>query len=455
MVLSDAILARLLARHPKIIDLGLDRMWRMLALLGGPEKRLPPVVHVAGTNGKGSTLACLRAILEAAGLRVHTYTSPHLVRFHERIRLASGPGSSEFISEAALSAVLEECERVNGSASITFFEITTAAALLTFARSPADYLLLEVGLGGRLDATNVIDRPKLSIITTIDFDHQKYLGDSIALIAREKAGILKTGVPAVIGREPDEALAEIRRVAADLGSLLSIAGEDWLAFEQQGRLVFQDDEGLLDLPRPSLHGRFQIDNAGLAIAAIRKLADRRIDEDAMAKGLRRVEWPARMQRLEAGSLTGLAGPGREVWIDGGHNPSGGAALAHSFAELEQRVPGPLVIVWGMLDTKDAHAFIRPFKGLVRSVVALAIPGEANAMAADELVHIAQSEGIAALAAGSIEEAVADAGSQAENARILITGSLYLAGRALALHGGEAMSVVSGTARLSTELKSND
>jgi dihydrofolate synthase/folylpolyglutamate synthase len=287
----------------------------------------------------------------------------------------------------------------------------------------------------------------LSIITTIDLDHQKYLGDSLALIAREKAGILKAGVPAVIGREPDEALAEIRRVAADLGSLLSIAGEDWLAFEQQGRLVFQDDEGLLDLPRPRLHGRFQIDNAGLAIAAIRKLADRRIDEDAMAEGLRRVEWPARMQRLEAGSLTGLAGPGRELWIDGGHNPSGGAALAHSFAELEQRAPRPLVIVWGMLDTKDARAFIRPFKGLVRSVVALAIPGEPNAMAADKLVHIAQSEGIAAQPAGSIEEAVYKAASRVDNARILITGSLYLAGRALAVHRGEAMSAVSGTARL--------
>ena len=445
MVMSDAILTRLLACHPRIIDLSLDRMWRILAALGNPEKRLPPVVHIAGTNGKGSTLACLRAIFEAAGLRVHAYTSPHLIRFHERIRLASGPSVSGFISEPALAAALEECERLNSGEPITFFEITTAAALLTFARLPADYLLLEVGLGGRLDATNVIDRPKLSIITTIDFDHQKHLGDSLALIAGEKAGILKAGVPAVVAHQPAEALATIKQVASDRDLPLSIAGEDWLAFEQQSRLVFQDGEGLLDLPRPRLHGRFQIDNAGLAIAAIRKLADRRIDEEAMAEGLRNVDWPARMQRLELGALTGFAGASGELWIDGGHNPSGAAALAHSFAELEQRAPRPLTLVWGMLDTKDARAFIRPFKGLVRTIVALAIPGEPNAVPADELVRIAHSEGIAAELAASIEEAVRKA-SRTENARILITGSLYLAGQVLALHRGETPSAVSGTAR---------
>ncbi|MDP9136974.1 MAG: bifunctional folylpolyglutamate synthase/dihydrofolate synthase [Pseudomonadota bacterium] len=446
MAMSDAILTRLLAGHPKVIDLSLDRMWRILARIGNPERRLPPVVHVAGTNGKGSTVACLRAILEASGLRVHAYTSPHLIRFHERIRLASGPGASEFISEPALAAVLEECERANGGAPVTFFEITTAAALLTFERLPADYLLLEVGLGGRLDATNVVDRPKLSIITTVDYDHQKYLGDSLALIAREKAGILKAGVPAVIAQQPAEALAAIKQVAADQGSPLSIAGEDWLAFEQQARLVYQDGDVLLDLPRPKLHGRFQIDNAGLAIAAIRKLADRRIGEEAMAEGLRKVDWPARMQRLEAGLLTTLAGGGGELWLDGGHNPSGGAALAHSLAELEQRAPRALVIVWGMLNTKDARAFIRPFKGLARAVVALTIPGEPNAMAADALVQLARSEGIDAEPAASIEDAVGKAASGTESARIVITGSLYLAGRVLALHRGETMSAVSGTAR---------
>ena len=446
MALSDAILTRLLAGHPKIIDLTLDRMWRILAGLGHPERRLPPVIHVAGTNGKGSTLACLRAILEASGLSVHAYTSPHLVRFHERIRLASGPGSSELISEAVLNAALEECEHAGGGEPITFFEITTAAAFLAFSRSPADYLLLEVGLGGRLDATNVIERPRLSILTPIDFDHQKYLGDSLAAIAREKAGILKKGAPAVIASQRAEALAEIRRVASGLGVALSLAGEDWLAFEQQGRLVFQDGEGLLDLPRPRLHGRFQIDNAGLAVAAVRKLADPRIDEEAIAQGLRRVEWPARMQRLEAGRLTEIAGEHDELWVDGGHNPSGAAAVAESVGELEHRAPRPLVIVWGMLDSKDARAFIRPFKGLALKVVALAIPGEPNAIAADELVQIAKSEGIAAEPAGSIEEAVDKAARSADPVRILITGSLYLAGRALALHRNETPSAVTGTTR---------
>ncbi len=286
MALSDAILTRLLDCHPKIIDLSLERMGRILALLGNPEQRQAPVVQVAGTNGKGSTVAFLRAMLEAAGRRVHTYTSPHLVRFHERIRLASGPGTSELISEPALTAVLEECEVINGGAPITFFEITTAAAFLAFSRIPADYLLLEVGLGGRLDATNVIDRPKLSVITTIGVDHQKYLGDTLTLIAREKAGILKRGVTGIIGHQPEEALAEIRRLASGLPAPLSVAGEDWLVSEQRGGLVFQDGEALLDLPKPRLGGRFQIDNAGVAIAATRRLADRAIDDAALARGLR-------------------------------------------------------------------------------------------------------------------------------------------------------------------------
>ncbi len=445
MALSDAILTRLLAFHPKIIDLSLERMWRILALLDNPEERLPPVVHVAGTNGKGSTIAFLRAILEAAGLRVHTYTSPHLVRFHERIRLASGQGSSELITEEALAAVLQECEQINGGAPITFFEITTAAAFLAFSRLPADYLLLEVGLGGRLDATNVIARPRLSVITTIGLDHQKHLGDTLTLIAREKAGILKKGIAAVIGHQPDEALAEIRRVASGLAAPLSVAGEDWLVSEQQGGLVYQDGEALLDLPKPRLSGRFQIDNAGLAIAATRQIANRAIDDVAMARGLRSAAWPARMQRLGSGLLTELAGRGAELWLDGGHNPLGGEALAESMAELARRSPKQLVIIWGMLDTKNARAFIHPFRALARSVVALAIPGEPGAMAADELVRIAQSEGIDACSAGSIEQAVRKAASLAPDARILIAGSLYLAGRVLALHGGERMSAVSGTA----------
>jgi dihydrofolate synthase/folylpolyglutamate synthase len=446
MAISDTILIRLLAGHPKIIDLSLERMRRLLAALGNPEQRLPPVVHVAGTNGKGSTVAFLRAILEAANLKVHAYTSPHLVRFHERIRLATAPGVSEFISERVLAATLTECERRNAGSPITFFEITTAAAMLAFSRSPADYLLMEVGLGGRLDATNVVERPKLTIITTVDLDHQKHLGDSLTAITREKAGILKAGVPAVIGPQNEQALAEIRHVAAELRAPLSIAGEHWLAFEQHGRLVFQDGDGLLDLPRPKLHGRFQIDNAGIAIAAIRALGDARIDDDAMAAGLSRVEWPARMQRLEAGRLTELAGPGQEIWLDGGHNPAGARALAESMAEVERRSSKPLIVIWGMLDTKDARAFILPFKGLACLVIALAIPGEPHAISADELVRIARTEGIAAAPAQSLEEAVHAAARSIENARILIAGSLYLAGQVLALHRDHQPSAVSGTAR---------
>jgi dihydrofolate synthase/folylpolyglutamate synthase len=445
MAISDAILTRLLARHPKIIDLSLDRVRHLLARIGHPERCLPPVIHIAGTNGKGSTLAFLRAILEAARLRVHAYTSPHLVRFHERVRLATGPGSSAFISEPALTAVLEECEEAGGDAPITFFEITTAAAFLAFGHSPADYLLLEVGLGGRLDATNVVDQPRLSILTPIDLDHQMYLGDTLTLIAREKSGILKPGTTAVIGSQREEALDVIRRVASEVGAPLSIAGEHWLAFEQRGRLVFQNGEGLLDLPKPKLPGRFQIDNAGLAVAAVRTLADRRIDEDAMAQGLSRVEWPARMHCLEPGRLTSLA-PDSEMWLDGGHNPAGAAAVAASFVELAERSPKPLALVWGMLASKDAKAFIRSFRDIARLVVAVAIPGEPNAVPASELADIARSEGIAAQSAESIEVAVAKAAAVATRGRILITGSLYLAGRVLAIHRSETMSAVTGATR---------
>jgi dihydrofolate synthase / folylpolyglutamate synthase len=268
VALSDAILTRLLSLHPKIIDLSLDRMHSILGKLGHPEQHLPPVIHVAGTNGKGSTVAYLRHIMEAAGLKVHTYTSPHLVKFHERIRVAG-----ELIAESDLTVLLEECEQANAQEPITFFEITTAAAFLAYSRTPADYLILEVGLGGRLDATNVIDKPALCVITTIDYDHQQYLGDTLSLIAHEKAGILKRGCPAIIGVQPDEARAEIERVAERVRAPAAIAGQDWQAYEQHGRLVFQDENGLLDLPLPQLKGRHQIDNAGNAIAAVRKLDD--------------------------------------------------------------------------------------------------------------------------------------------------------------------------------------
>ena len=304
---SDAILMRLLALHPKIIDLSLVRMERLLSRLGNPEQKLPRVIHIAGTNGKGSTLAFMRAMMEAAGLKVHAYVSPHLVRFHERIRLAG-----DLISEPELVALLEECETANGPEPITFFEITTAAAFLAFSRRPADYLLLEVGLGGRLDATNVIDKPAVSVITSIGLDHQQYLGDTIKEIAREKAGILKRSCVGVLGANSPEVREEIERVATGVGTPLKISGQEWQAYTQHGRLVFQDEDGLLDLPLPALAGPHQIDNAGNAIAALRVLNDSRVTEEAIAEGLRNVSWPARMQKLGAGHLREFVSQGTEI-----------------------------------------------------------------------------------------------------------------------------------------------
>jgi dihydrofolate synthase/folylpolyglutamate synthase len=441
LALSDAILTRLLALHPKIIDLDLGRMWRILARLGDPHKRLPPVIHVAGTNGKGSTIAYLRHIMEAASLRVQAYTSPHLVRFHERIRICGS-----LIDEEELAELLEECEAVNGAEPITFFEITTAAAFLAFSRASADYLLLEVGLGGRLDATNVIERPAACIITAIDYDHQQYLGDTLSLIAREKAGILKRGCPAVVGLEPDEARAEIERVAARVGVPLAIAGQDWQSFEQHGRLVFQDENGLLDLPLPQLRGRHQIDNAGNALAAIRLLGDPRIAEPHIAAGLRSAIWPARMQRLGPGRLLALVAADSELWLDGGHNPSAAKVLAQAFSELNERHSRPLVLIWGMLNTKDVAGFIACFQGVAGRVIALRIAGEENAVEAEELATAARRHGLPAETAASLETALAQAALVVPAPRILICGSLYLAGRVLAANEGETTSQVTGTGR---------
>ncbi len=441
MALSDAILTRLLSLHPKIIDLSLGRMHAILGKLGNPQRKLPPVIHVAGTNGKGSTVSYLRHIMEAAGLKVHAYTSPHLVKFHERIRVAG-----ELISEADLSALLEECEAANAQEPITFFEITTAAAFLAFSRTPADYLILEVGLGGRLDATNVTDNPALSIITTIDYDHQQYLGDTLTLIAHEKAGILKCGRPAIIGVQPDEARAEIARVGERVRAQLHIAGQDWQAYEQHGRLVFQDEAGLLDLPLPQLKGRHQIDNAGNAIAAVRCLADPRISERHVAEGLKATSWPARMQKLGPGALSALVPAEAELWLDGGHNPSAGRVLAQAFSELNDRHSRPLVMIWGMLNTKDVGSFIGCFAGVASRVVTMTIPDEENAVGAEALAEAARAHGLAAETAQSLEAALRQASLTVPAPRILICGSLYLAGRVLAAHGKEDMTRVSGAGR---------
>ncbi len=430
----DAIVARLLSLHPKRIDLSLDRMLRLLARLGHPERRLPPVIHVAGTNGKGSTIAFLRAMLEAIGRSVHVYTSPNLVRVNERFRLGR-PDGGVLVSDAELAEVLAACERANAGAPITVFEITTAAGLVLFARHPADMLLLEVGLGGRLDATNVVERPTATVITSVSLDHVEYLGDSIVKIAAEKAGILKPGVAAVIAPQTDEARGVIERQAARLGAPLMAAGEHWLVSQEHGRLVYQDEHGLLDLPRPRLFGRHQLDNAGAAIAALRSLADPAIVAAAFEAGLLKVDWPARLQRLTAGRLLPLIAEGGELWLDGAHNPEGGRAVAAAIADMEERVPRPLVLVVGMLATKDLEGFLRNFTGLARRLVAVAIHQE-KVLPPEAIANAARRIGIPADIGDGIEPAL---GSIARldleaSPRILITGSLYLAGEALALNG---------------------
>src|SRR5712672_3367214 len=398
----DAILARLLALHPKRIDLSLDRMWRILDALGHPERRLPPVIHVAGTNGKGSTVAFMRAMLEAAGKSVHVYTSPNLVRINERFRLGR-PGGGVLVGDDELGQTLADCERLNGDAPITVFEIETAAALLLFARHPADVLLLEVGLGGRLDATNVVERPLASVITPVSVDHVEFLGDTLEKIANEKAAILRRGVPAVIARQTEGPLSVIAARAGEVGAPLHVAGQDWVAGEERGRLVYQDTDGLLDLPPPRLFGRHQFDNAGTAIAALRA-AGLRLPVSAIERGLTRAEWPARLQRLTTGKLVSLAPAGAELWLDGGHNADGGRAIAAALGDLEERVSRPLVLIVGMLSTKDRDGFLNNFPGLVRRVFGVPIHQDKGVPVA-EITEAARQAGMPADASESIEDAL--------------------------------------------------
>ena len=429
----SAIHARLLALHPKRIDLSLGRIQRLLAALGHPERHLPPLIHVAGTNGKGSTVAFARAILEAAGKRAHVYTSPNLVRLNERFRIAR-TGVGKFVEDDELADVLSECEAKNGDAPITVFEIETAAAFLLFTRHPADFLLLEVGLGGRLDATNVMDKPLASVITRVSLDHRDFLGDTIESIAAEKAGILKPGVPAVIASQTRQALAVIERQAARVKAPLSIAGENWTATEERGRLVYQDDDGLLDLPAPRLYGRHQFENAGTAIATLR-VGGLKLPPAAFEQGMLRVDWPARMQRLSQGRLAPLLPAESELWLDGGHNADGGRAIAAALADLEERVSRPLILIVGMLSTKDAEGFLRNFTGLARRVVTVPIHQD-KALPPAALADIARGIGIPALARDDVESALVTIGKLelAPAPRVLITGSLYLAGEVLDANG---------------------
>ncbi len=424
--------------HPKLIDLTLDRCERLLARLGHPEQKLPPVFHVAGTNGKGSTCAFLQAMMEAGGLTVHRYSSPHLVRFHERIVLQGKP-----IEEDALAQLLEECEAANGGENITYFEITTVAALLAFSRSPADAVILEVGLGGRFDATNVIADPAISVITQIGFDHQGFLGDTITEIAGEKAGIIKRDVPAIIApQEHEDALARFEKEAAIQHAPLVVGGQDWTAYEEHGRLVYQDIDGLLDLPLPSLVGAHQIENAGLAIAALRQWSAAQgghsISDDAIADGLSHTVWPARMQRLKSGPLVDIAGDDVELWLDGCHNPAGGRAAAAVLADFDERTTRPLYLITAMLDTKDAVGFFANFRDIARQVYTFTAPGAAAAVPATRLTEIAIEAGLDAYPMHDLAAAVGRAighaeGETGERPRILICGTLYLAGHVLSTH----------------------
>ena len=431
----DSIIERLMALHPKRIDLSLERIERLLAALGHPERKLPPVIHVAGTNGKGSTVAFLRAMLEAAGKRTHVYTSPHLVRYNERFRLGK-EGEGRLASDAELSAALAECETANEGAPITVFEITTAAAFLLFTRNPADVLLLEVGLGGRLDATNVVEKPLASIITPVAIDHTDFLGDTLEKIAAEKAGIIKRGVPVIVASQPRDVLGVIERQAGRMKAPLKIAGEDWTATEERGRLVYQDDNGLIDLPAPKLYGRHQFENAGLAIATLRALPDLNVPLAAYEAGVVRADWPARMQRLAQGKLAELAPAGCELWLDGGHNPDGGRAVAAALADLEERVSRPLVLIVGMLTTKDNAGFLQNFTGLAKHLIAVPVPGQEKSMLAEQLAALARDIGVQATARNDLVSALDAAGKLDLDPppRILITGSLYLAGEVLKANG---------------------
>ncbi|MGD0762634.1 MAG: folylpolyglutamate synthase/dihydrofolate synthase family protein [Roseiarcus sp.] len=427
---ADAIFARFAPLHPKRIDLSLGRIERLLGDLGAPHRRLPPVLHVAGTNGKGSTIAFMRAALEAAGKRVHVYTSPHLTRFNERIRL-----DGALVDDERLAGALDRCEAVNAGQSISVFEITTAAALLLFSETPADFLLLEVGLGGRFDATNVIEAPAASIITPVSFDHPEFLGDTVEQIAYEKAGIFRRGAPAIIAEQEQGALRVIEREAMRIGAPRIVAGRDFFMRAEHGRLVFEDRDGLLDLPPPRLPGRHQHGNAATAIAALRAILPA-LPTRAFERGLIEADWPARLQRLRHGPLVALAPAQAEVWLDGAHNEAGGRVLAEAMADFEDRWPRPLALICGTLASKNTAGFLSHFKGLAQETLAVPIAGEHAGRTAEEVAAIARGVGLSAAACDSVASALRFLAARAweRPPRILIAGSLYLAGQVLEENG---------------------
>lgn len=429
---AEAEIARLAGLHPKAVDLSLERITRLLAALGDPQLRLPPVVHIAGTNGKGSAGAFARAMLEAAGLSVHVHTSPHLVRWHERYRLGA-PGGGRLVEDEVLAETVRRVAAANGDKPITVFELLSAVMFVLFAEYPADAAIIEVGLGGRFDATNVIEQPAVSLIMPISLDHQAFLGDRVELIAAEKAGIIKPGVPAVIGFQESDAVRDVLVDAADrVGAPLWIYGQDYFAHEEHGRMVYQDTDGLLDLPLPRLPGRHQIANAAAAIRALRS-GGFRIPEAAIEKAMTTVEWPARMQRLSRGRLVERAPQDAEIWLDGGHNPGAGTVIAEAIANLEEKNPRPLYLITGMINTKDPVGYFKAFEGIARQVFTVPIRSSDAGIDHEELADMAHAAGLAAEPVDSVVDAL-DAISRRsmpdEPVRILIGGSLYLAGDVL-------------------------
>ncbi|MEL6607909.1 MAG: folylpolyglutamate synthase/dihydrofolate synthase family protein [Pseudomonadota bacterium] len=411
----------MMALHPKIIDLTLDRVWTLLGKLGNPQNDIPPVVHVAGTNGKGSTQAMVRAGLEGVGKSVHAYTSPHLARFHERIRLAG-----DLITEDHLTQVLDDCYVANDGAPITYFEITTIAAMLAFARTPADFTMMEVGLGGRLDATNIFDAPAATIITPVDMDHQAFLGDTLGQIAGEKAGIMKRDVTCIVGPQHEEALDVIEARAARVGAPLLVHGQHWHVSTERDRLIYQDETGLLDLPLPALPGPHQVTNAGAAIATLRHLG---FGETAAEAAVTNVQWPARMQHLTRGALVD-AFPNLDLWLDGGHNPAAGTMLARTLADLP---PRDTHAICGMLRTKDVRGYMDALAPQLSSLTACSIPGEAATLTAEETADAAAAAGIHSRTAPDLQSALSDL-AQRGAGRVLICGSLYFAGHVIRENG---------------------
>lgn len=435
---AEKEIERLLGIYPRGFDLSLDRIARLLDDLGRPQERMPPIIHIAGTNGKGSATAFSRALLEASGLSVHVHTSPHLVRWHERYRIGVKGGAGRLVTDEALLDAVLRVENANSGQAITVFELLTAVIFLLFSENPADAAVIEVGLGGAYDATNVIKNPAASLIMPVALDHQSWLGDTIAEIAAAKAGIIKPGRPVVIGRqEEQEATDVLVQTAERLRSPLTLYGQDYLAYEENGRLVYQDEDGLMDLPLPALPGRHQYANAAAAIRAV-KAAGFRLTADIVAKAMKSVSWPARLQRLRTGYLVAIAPKGAEIWLDGGHNPHGGRAVAEAMVAFEERDPRPLYLVTGMINTKDPKGYFEAFQGLAREVFTVGIRNSDAGLDPVSLASDAADAGLVAEPVDTTEEALLKIAALTRDGRpaprILIGGSLYFAGTVLEDNG---------------------